>query len=128
MRRMLERSMAAVGELAENLRSVAVDGIRDIPQQRNDSPVPRIDKAAGHFARRVDGLAFDDDQPDATTRPFLVIGYMGIGRLALERAEGREMGLEHEAVSQLNSTDSKWAEQQWKPLGLDWGGLIFLVH
>src|SRR6202162_401031 len=119
MRRMLQRSMATVRKLTENLRSVAVDGICDVPQQRNDRRVPRIDEAAGHFAGRMDGLAFDDDQPNAATRAFLVIGHMGICRLALKRAERREMGLEDEAIVQLNSTDSKRAEQQRKPLSLD---------
>ena len=68
MRRMLQRSMAAVRELTENLRSVAVDGIRDVPQQRNGRRVPSINEAAGHFAGRMDGLAFGDDQPAAAAR------------------------------------------------------------
>ena len=124
---MLQRSMAAVRELAENLRSVAVDGIRDVPQQRNGLRVPSINEAAGHFAGRMDGLAFDDDQPDATARAFLVIGHMGVGRLALKRAERREMGLENKAIAQLNSTDSKRAEKQRIPIGLGrrGGGLVF---
>ena len=52
--------MAAVRELTENLRSVAVDGIRDVPQQRNGRRVPSINEAAGQFAGRMDGLAFDE--------------------------------------------------------------------
>jgi hypothetical protein len=98
--------MAAVRKLAENLRTVCVDGIRNFPQQRNDR-VPRVNKAAGHFAGRMDGLALDDDQPDATSRAFLVIGDMRVGWLTLERAEGGEMGLENEAIAQLNNAYSK---------------------
>jgi hypothetical protein len=75
----------------------------------------------------MDGLAFDDDQPNATARALLVIGHMGVGRLAFKRAERREMGLENKAIAQLNSTDSKRAEKQRIPLGLGrrGGGLVF---
>ena len=48
-----------------------------------------------------------------------MIGHMGIGRLAFNRAERREMRLEDEAILQFNSTDSERAEQKRKPLGLD---------
>lgn len=114
--------MTAVRELAENFCAVAVNGIRNVPQQRDDRRVPGIDEAAGHFARRMDGLALDDDQPDAAPRAFLVIGDMSIRWLAVERAECREMRLEDETIAQLDSTDSKRAEQQRKLLGLDRGG------
>ena len=61
MRRMLERGMAGVCELAENLCAVGMDGIRDVSQQRNDRRVPSIDKSAGHLARRMDCLAFENN-------------------------------------------------------------------
>ena len=67
----------------------------------------------------MNGLAFEDDQADTTARALLVIGDMGIRWLAIQSAKRGEVGLEDETIVKLNFADSKRAEQQRKPLGLD---------
>ena len=57
----------------------------------------------------MDGLAFEDDQGGAAARPLLVIGHVGIGRLAVQRTEGGEMRLEDEAVPELDLADAERA-------------------
>ena len=46
MRRVLERSMAGMRELAKDLSAMGVYSVRDLPQLRNDRRVPGVDEAA----------------------------------------------------------------------------------
>ena len=79
---------------------------------RNDLRVPGIDEAPRHLAGRMDRLALEHDQADTAPCPLLVIGGVGIGRHAVEVAEGGEMRLEHEAVAQFHWADGKRREQE----------------
>ena len=46
MRRVLERSMAGMRELAKDLSAMGVYSVRDLPQLRNDRRIPGVDEAA----------------------------------------------------------------------------------
>ena len=99
VRRVLQRSVAGMGQLAEDLGAVGVNRIGDPAVMRNDRRVPGVDEPAGHFARRVDRLAFEDDQRGATPRPFLVVGGVIVGGHAVGVTEGGEMRLENETIA-----------------------------
>ena len=94
-------------ELTENLGAVLVRGIGNAAQVRNACRIPGTDKAARHLARWMYGLALDDDQSDATARPFLVIGPQVVRGETVARTKRCEMRLEHHAVAQFYAADHK---------------------
>ena len=123
-RRTLERRVAAVGELSEELGAMPVDRLSHLGHARHDYRVPGIDEAARHLAGRVDGLALEDDKPDAAACPFLMIGNVVIGGHAVGMAERREVRLKHDAVAQRNAPDREGTEQ----MGKSAAGSRFLRH
>ena len=105
MRRMFERGVAAMGQLAEDLGAMGMDAIGHPAVMGNDLRVPSIDETPRHLSRRVHRLALEDDEPDAAPGALLVIGGMGIGWRAVEIAECGEVRLEDEAVAQVDFAD-----------------------
>ena len=123
MRRMLERGVTTMRQLAEDLGAVRVDGLGDLAKARNDRRVPCVDEAPGHLAGRMDRLAFEHDQPDAATGPLLMVGHMIVRRHAVEGAEGGEMRLKDEPIAKLDVENAEGREQErkgwiWQPLSI----------
>ena len=57
-------------------------------------------------------LAFEDDEANTAPGTFLVIGGVGVGRHAIDIAQGREMRLEHETVAQFHRSDGERRQEQ----------------
>ena len=89
MRRVLERGMAAMRELAEDLRAVRVHACGELAVEGHDRRVPGADEAARHLSGRMHRLALEDDQPGAAARARLVIGDMIVRAHAVEVRRAR---------------------------------------
>jgi hypothetical protein len=110
MWRMFEGSVPAMRKLAEDFCAVRMDSVCDFPQHRNNCGIPGIDKAAGHLASGMNGLAFKDYHSDPAARALLVIRDMCVGWLAFKSAQGSEVRLENEPIPKFNFPDPKRAE------------------
>jgi hypothetical protein len=62
----------------------------------------------------MDGLTFKYDEANSASGALLVIGYMVFRRHPINGAESGKMGLEDNAVLQLDMFDAKWAKQHAK--------------
>src|SRR5262249_3356533 len=70
VRRMFERCVTAMGELAKNACAMLMDGVGDFTKRSDDRWIPSIHKPSRHFPGRMNCLAFEYAQSDAAASTF----------------------------------------------------------
>ena len=75
--RLFKRSVASMGKLAENARTMLVHGISNFREHGNDCGIPRIHETTRHLSGGVDRLTLEDDEPHAAPGPLFVISNVG---------------------------------------------------
>ena len=121
------RRLAVVADLDDDFRTMGVDGIGEPPEVRDHAIVRERGLVAGGRPVRVrDSRCLDDQEPDATPCPGLVVGDGLVGDQALVGAVVLVHGREHDPVPEFHPPDPPGSKQVRKRVGhvRHLGGLV----